>query len=56
MNKLSLNALKERAEVIASAELLSTINGGLENSCHVVTDSEGNTTIYGPVSGTIIIH
>ena len=32
--KLSLEALKERAEATASTELLATINGGTENSCH----------------------
>lgn len=34
--KLSLDALKERAEAIASEELLSTISGGLEEACHDV--------------------
>ncbi len=32
--KLSLEALKERAEAVASEELLETISGGLENACH----------------------
>ena len=32
--KLSLDALKERAEATALTELLATINGGTENSCH----------------------
>ena len=32
--KLSLDALKERAKATASTELLATINGGTENSCH----------------------
>ena len=32
--KLSLDALKERAEATASTELLATISGGLENACH----------------------
>lgn len=32
--KLSLEALKERAEATASNELLETISGGLANSCH----------------------
>lgn len=35
MKKLSLDALKERAEATASNELLETISGGTENSCHV---------------------
>ena len=34
MSKLSLDALKERAEATASTELLATISGGLENACH----------------------
>jgi hypothetical protein len=32
--KLSLEALKERAEAVASKDLLATISGGLENACH----------------------
>lgn len=34
MSKLSLDALKERAEATASNELLATISGGTENACH----------------------
>ena len=34
MSKLSLDALKERAEATASTELLATITGGTENACH----------------------
>ncbi|NDP22755.1 MAG: hypothetical protein GZ091_17005 [Paludibacter sp.] len=34
MNKLSVDALIERAEAIASEELLNSITGGIENSCH----------------------
>jgi len=34
MNKLSLDALKQRAEAIASEDLLATISGGTENCCH----------------------
>ncbi|CAH0335336.1 hypothetical protein FVB9288_00972 [Flavobacterium sp. CECT 9288] len=34
--KLSLDALKEKAEGIASTELLATISGGTENACHCV--------------------
>ena len=33
--KLSLEALKERSEAVASTELLATISGGTENACHV---------------------
>lgn len=32
--KLSLEDLKERAEAIASEELLETISGGTNNACH----------------------
>jgi hypothetical protein len=34
MSKLSLDALKERAKAVASEELLNSISGGTENSCH----------------------
>jgi len=34
MNKLSLDALRERAEAVASEDLLATISGGTENACH----------------------
>lgn len=40
MEKLNLDALKERAEAIASEELLNTISGGMENKCHVVIPDE----------------
>lgn len=39
--KLSLEALKERAEATASNELLETISGGTENACHGVRNSSG---------------
>ncbi|WP_256371222.1 hypothetical protein [Flavobacterium poyangense] len=32
--KLSLDALKNRAEAVASEELLETISGGVLESCH----------------------
>lgn len=34
MSKLSLEALKMRAEAVASEDLLATISGGTENACH----------------------
>ncbi|ALU27391.1 hypothetical protein [Myroides odoratimimus] len=34
MEKLSLDTLKMRAEAITSEDLLATISGGTENSCH----------------------
>lgn len=33
MEKLTLDALKEKAEATASTELLATISGGTENAC-----------------------
>jgi hypothetical protein len=39
--KLSLDALKERAEGVASEELLKSISGGLEEACH---DKDCNST------------
>ena len=47
MSKLSLDALKERAEATASTELLATINGGTENSCHnTIIAKQGDLIIY----------
>ena len=45
--KLSLDALKERAEATASTELLATISGGTENACHdtIKTDIPYPTTV-----------
>jgi len=34
MSKLSLEALRERAEAVASENLLATISGGTENEYH----------------------
>ena len=34
MSKLSISALKERANAVASEELLNNITGGRENACH----------------------
>tara|TARA_B110000908_G_C10265169_1_gene463110 strand:- start:6193 stop:6360 length:168 start_codon:yes stop_codon:yes gene_type:complete len=34
MSKLSLDAFKEKAEAVASKDLLNSISGGTENSCH----------------------
>ncbi len=42
MSKLSLDALKTRAEASASSDLLSTISGGTENSCH----DSSSTTVW----------
>lgn len=43
--KLSLDALKERAEIIGTVELLETISGGTENTCH---DCIHTTMLYNP--------
>lgn len=49
MSKLSLDALKERAEATASTELLATINGGTANACHdAPKKKEVEFPIYGP--------
>lgn len=34
MNKLSLEALKMRAEAVTTEELMMNIGGGTENACH----------------------
>ena len=41
--KLSLDALKERAEATASTELLATITGGTANACHDVNSTPVHT-------------
>jgi hypothetical protein len=33
--KLTINTLKERAEVVVSNELLTSIAGGLQSECHL---------------------
>lgn len=54
MSKLSLEALKERAEAIASEELLTAISGGTESSCHIHYQCD-NCTVTINKDGTIII-
>jgi len=39
MSKLTLNALKQRADSVVSGELLTAISGGMQNACH---DSSGS--------------
>lgn len=34
MSKLTIDAFKERAEAVTSEDLLNSISGGTENSCH----------------------
>lgn len=34
MSKLTLEALKQRAETVTSTDLLLSISGGTENDCH----------------------
>jgi len=36
--KLSLDNLQEKAEAVVSQELLSTINGGIQDDCHEFTE------------------
>lgn len=51
--KLNLETLKERAEAVASTDLLATISGGTENACHVrIKCDDCTVTIKG---GTITI-
>ncbi len=41
MNKLSLDELKERADSVVNDELLNSISGGTENSCHATSSGNG---------------
>ncbi len=55
--KLTLDALKERADAVASEELLNSISGGTENACHdtlpePVLPHTGNP-IVDPITGLI---
>ena len=45
--KLSLEALKERVEAVASKELLESIAGGNADGCHIIAKS-GDVIIYQP--------
>lgn len=47
MNKLSLDALKERAGTVASEELLLSISGGTENDCHPCIHENADTSAPG---------
>lgn len=47
MSKLSLEALKQRAEATASNDLLATISGGTENDCHPVPPVDNMTPLTG---------
>ena len=42
MSKLTLDALKERADFVVSGELLTAISGGTENACHDSSSGSGN--------------
>ena len=42
--KLSLDALKDRAGNVATAELLNSISGGTENACHDTPPAETEST------------
>lgn len=47
MSKLLLDALKERAEAVASIDLLNTISGGTENDCHPCIHTNADTSTPG---------
>jgi hypothetical protein len=49
MKKLSFDALQNKANDIASMELLSSINGGVENSCHTVFINNAPAPKEGPM-------
>jgi hypothetical protein len=44
MSKLSLEAFSQRADQVATEDLLSSINGGTENDCHcpLIDDQQGS--------------
>ncbi|WP_396177574.1 hypothetical protein [Flavobacterium sp.] len=46
--KLSLDALKERAEATASMDLLATISGGTDNACHDGAPATPLPTVVAP--------
>lgn len=51
MNKLTLDALKERAEEVATEDLLAKISGGTDNDCH---DSLPDPTDWDPTKAAPI--
>jgi len=61
MSKLSLDALKMRAEATASEDLLATISGGTENSCHnnpltpeyQIEKAKAESELYKPIGDAI---
>lgn len=51
MSKLTLDALKSKADAVASNDLLATISGGNENDCHTIepdysTPGDGSATHF----------
>jgi hypothetical protein len=46
--KLSLDALKDRAEATASMDLLATISGGTDNVCHDAAPAAPAPTVVAP--------
>lgn len=56
MSKLTLDALKSRAEATTSNELLATISGGTANDCHPndyeASDPRGEATTE--IDGTYV--
>jgi len=55
MSKLSLEALKLRAEAVASEELLASISGGTNNDCHDPETGEGIVIDGGTLPEIIIV-
>ncbi|HXJ99418.1 MAG TPA: hypothetical protein VNJ50_11255 [Gelidibacter sp.] len=57
MSKLTLDALEARAEAVASSDLLNSISGGTENSCHTDDDSRRAEQIKNsPSNGESILY
>lgn len=53
MSKLSLDALKQRADAVASEELMGQISGGTDNDCHDSFEETEPTTTTKPPEKTI---
>lgn len=49
MSKLTLDALKQRADAVASKDLLSQISGGQQNDCHDEEDTNTSDTPHNEV-------
>jgi hypothetical protein len=49
MSKLSMEALMQRADAVATVDLLNSISGGTENDCHPDPEPEMMTQDFGPL-------